>query len=880
MKEPTKPKATTKAAMQTDSEALSDIVAWSSDRPAWQRQALRLLVQHPVLPAEQLEALYQLAFDAGNAAAPLAETDVRSPKSSAVVVTLKSVTNPHDVNALASDQSLSFEKSGLTIVYGDNGAGKSGYARILKLACRARLDGKGSSILPNIYEQAAGVPRAQIAYVTNGQSRQVDWRSDATSPPELSAISVFDSRTATVHVDGTNEVAYTPYALELMQRLAQTADRLREKCKLEQAAIEAQTPDALRAPPIDSETSVARALASLTGESVASAFEALAALTPEETAQLVALRQDLSSDPVRAAKQMNESSAALLRLMEIVRQLCAHASPGSLSGLRALLADKEATRQAADVAAKASFSGEPIPEVGSATWRALWDAARRFAAAAIPGQAFPPQSEEAHCPLCQQPLSDDALGRFRRFDEFVKDDTRTRADSAEKAYQDQISLMKSHLMPASQLLARVRFIGSNLGDESVQESLRVVAVKATWQLRLILRSHARADLAVDELDPSGALSALQKLSDQLKQRASAVSADAQSPERKALVAQFNELEAKSWLGTMLPDVGRQIERKKRLETLDRVSKETETRAITQKASQLAEALVTDALRAQFNKEIAALGVSDLAVELKKESSQSGAARFRVRLVRKPNAAVGAVLSEGEHRCVALAAFLAELATSGSKSAIIFDDPVSSLDHRHREQVAARLVAEARHRQVIVLTHDVAFLMLLDKAAQEQQVHVGYRCVARGSDLAGYCSNEIPFNARPVESVLDAIEADIKNKKILHEKGRQAEWRNAVRGALEQLRETWERAVEEFIGPVFKRLSTKVESRNLRKLTVLGISDCDAMREGYGTCSDLLHSVGESLNPKLPSPDDILAEIAKLRKWHEDLRSRQATIKAA
>ncbi len=43
--------------------------------------------------------------------------------------------------------------------------------------------------------------------------------------------------------------------------------------------------------------------------------------------------------------------------------------------------------------------------------------------------------------------------------------------------------------------------------------------------------------------------------------------------------------------------------------------------------------------------------------------------------------VGKVLSEGEHRCVALAAFLAELSTIDAQSAIVFDDPVSSLDHQ-------------------------------------------------------------------------------------------------------------------------------------------------------------------------------------------------------
>ncbi len=41
------------------------------------------------------------------------------------------------VNALAEDQTLKFGPN-LTVIYGDNAAGKAGYIRILKSACRAR----------------------------------------------------------------------------------------------------------------------------------------------------------------------------------------------------------------------------------------------------------------------------------------------------------------------------------------------------------------------------------------------------------------------------------------------------------------------------------------------------------------------------------------------------------------------------------------------------------------------------------------------------------------------------------------------------------------------------------------------------------------------
>ena len=55
------------------------------------------------------------------------------------------------MNALARDQTIEFGPS-LTIVYGANAAGKSGYARILKRACRAR---GAEEILGNDLEESA-----------------------------------------------------------------------------------------------------------------------------------------------------------------------------------------------------------------------------------------------------------------------------------------------------------------------------------------------------------------------------------------------------------------------------------------------------------------------------------------------------------------------------------------------------------------------------------------------------------------------------------------------------------------------------------------------------------------------------------------------------
>lgn len=71
-----------------------------------------------------------------------------------------------------------------------------------------------------------------------------------------------------------------------------------------------------------------------------------------------------------------------------------------------------------------------------------------------------------------------------------------------------------------------------------------------------------------------------------------------------------------------------------------------------------------------------------------------------------------------------------------------------------------------------------------------------------------------------------------------------------------------------------RLSRKVNTEGLIKLTVLTETDCNAMRGAFGRCSMLLHSQPGELNPRLPPPPVIETEIETLSQWVANIRLRQ------
>src|SRR5690606_32741099 len=124
-----------------------------------------------------------------------------------------------------------------------------------------------------------------------------------------------------------------------------------------------------------------------------------------------------------------------------------------------------------------------------------------------------------------------------------------------------------------------------------------------------------------------------------------------------------------------------------------------------------------------------------------------------------------------------------------------DDPISSLDHLHREAVAARLAEEGQTRQIIVFTHDLPFLFLLERACRDQGTGVALRHVLRRGDVPGYCENTPPMKAQKAEQRIQSIQRHLDNTRIQYDRDPEGEWLITAKGLLGHIRDTWEGAVE-------------------------------------------------------------------------------------
>jgi energy-coupling factor transporter ATP-binding protein EcfA2 len=805
--------------ISNEAAALADILRWSADQPVWQRDALRRLCGQIKLDAAEITALVAICKGMDKAA-PLDASHIRDPAASHAVVSLGALHGLSNVNALAPGERLTFGKTGLTVIYGDNGAGKSGYARVLKQLCRARSP-KGDSILPNIYAATGGIPSASVEFLMGGQKRAATWSQGDTADPMLSAVSVFDSRTANIHVENTNDLAYTPLPLRILAGLAQACQDVKTKLTAEAQALERQTPAILSDPECKPGTPVSTLLAALTGKTKPDAVEKLAGLNAQEEAHLQTLASDLGGDPARTIRQLQGQQTRLKTTLERIENQAASVAEMNQASLHDAYIRVKNASAAAAAASATLFADEPLPEIGSAVWKALWESARAYSReAAYPGRPFPATGSADHCVLCQQPLGEEAAKRLDSFEVFVQDESKRREEEAREAYDQILKGMTSGAFPIKNIPSLMTLVRDDLGLEDLAGTLRCEIVRLAWRLRALVRTHHLDVLPGLPPRIAPSFEALQTVLRGIATRIEGLQAEANSSQRAAMIAERDALADRKWLGVVKADVLAQIERLKEIETLGKASKDTATNKITTQSARIAQALVTNRLRGRFAIEVDKLGVAGLAIELQQAKTTAGVPFFQVRLINKPSEPVGKVLSEGEHRCVALAAFLAELSTIDAQSAIVFDDPVSSLDHLHRDRVAARLAEAGQTRQVVVFTHDMAFLLLLDEACRATKdrdaTPVTYRLISRGPDHAGHCHQDPPANVMPLDRVVDGMKVHLANVTVHHERGDQAKWLREVTSFQDQLRTSWERAVEEAVGPVLRRLSRKVDTTGLIK----------------------------------------------------------------
>ncbi len=852
---------------------VTELHAWIASQPLWRQQAFRYLLAQPNLTDKQRSEVRDLLYtEAGYSGArahrppkPVDKTEIKAPPGIAETNRLHRLFSLTRVNALPEDTELRFNPDGLTIVYGQNGSGKSSYVRSLKRLCRS-VD-RDRSILPNVLKRGApgGKPTAHIEWAPPGgmvTGKEFDL-SDPSLQTPVAAISVFDARCAEIYVDRENQIAFVPSVIRVLVRLADEQRLLQQEVEQMIGQARNRRPDFRTIAPGTKARTLVDSLSATTSETT---LLELAKLSDEEIGRRDHLDLALSAAKTGASErqqaQLRAQALGARELAKALRAVSEMLDPPQVERLGKTVNELLLRREAVKLAADDAFAGEQLLGVGSEPWRALWEAARSFYGSthaqhgSSVAAAFPDTSEGADCPLCFQELDERARDRFQRFEAFIKSDAEARAAEAERALGVELARFQE------QVVSRCRtpfFESLAATDAKLHARINEWLLEASDLRERLITAAAGAD----EL-PAVALSSvptteLDDLATAREGEADAVALAVKAEEREALEQELAELNARRTLAGQLDEVKAWRAELGQIAALDKAKAALTTQGISLKQRALTEQLVTEAMKTRLRQELDALGFAHLAFELKPRGAH-GTTMVQLRLRDAPGQELASILSDGEKRALALAFFLAEIATAESPGGIVLDDPVSSLDQERRQEIAKRVAAESAIRQVILFTHDLAFLFHVQAEAEAVGVEANVQHVWRDGENVGRTAPDAPFEASRVKERIAWLERTLQDMPKEGEFKSDDERRMHVSSWYRHLRDSWERAVEEIVfNETIQRFTPYVQTQRLQKVTITPemLAELDA---GMTNCSSRMHdqpaAAGGGFPSRLEMRDDL------------------------
>lgn len=794
-------------------------------------------------------------------------------------VVLTSLHTLVDVGKIPSDQALTFQLQGLTIIYGGNGAGKSGYARVLKQACRARSPGTvyANAYDPN-YQQL--IPSATIDFELDNAPVQAIWSGQRghVPRPELRGISVFDSDCARHYLQTREAATFQPSALAYLQQLANGLNQaLRPRLQAEIAGlatditpfnvIPADTVAGQTIHPIGPATDLTRA-------------RALAILNADEQAELTRLPQEISeADPTARATNLDNAAIRVDELANSIAMAANIVSDGAIGSAQSAhrsLVEAEAAEVAASALLQSEDATQLLPGTGQGQWALLFNAAREYSTStAYPGHAFPVTDEGGVCVLCQQELTPEAKDRLQRFDRYIRDRAAEAAQVARNAWQQTVRDVNQATVTLTVSPVMFESLGARIATlpDEIRTFQEDLAARLQW-LRAAVADGEWLDRPIYRVATPTA--SLHQVAEVLRVEAVRLRGNLDAAALAAKRLRLKELEARRLLSEHIESIARVTENLALRAKLQRCLEDIGgTRSISVLAGQLSRRYVSEALAGRMNDELNRLDLYHIRAGVS-STGDAGSVRLGIQL-HECQLDPHLVLSEAEQRMCALAYFFAELHQSGSTSGIVFDDPVSSLDHNHRTAVARRVVEESAGRQVIVFTHDAVFFGELLTFCQDAQLAPEVRSINYRAEGPGYIDAGLPYDMRKHRERIAHHRTDQQRIAAIFNNPPGDDERLAMRNAYDDLRVTIEVGIEDTIlnetvvrfrdGISVGRLNGVMSVQEAHYLEVQRLHDkcCRNVRA---------HSHAAGQQRAVTQPDELLRDIEAVNTLFQDIRRRR------
>jgi predicted ATPase len=334
-------------------------------------------------------------------------------KESLVINTLQNV---EGVNALSENQTIEFSPD-ITIIYGANGSGKSGYVRLLKNVFYSKHK---EEILTNIHEEENNKQiSAEFSFLSDTTDISLKY-PDHSSNGIFKQFSVFDGVVALRHLENRNVFEFRPSGLSLFSQFNGAIDALQHKLDSEIALISLNNPYAVI---FEEQSAISQLIHSLSSSSDINDFKRHSSFTEKHA--LIKQKYDKKYDDLKILLSSKDEQIKLLEKVKDQIERVKQNLEGINSNFKQEYLDKipdtitnclEKQKIAKEEGIE-NFSSEEIQSIGSIEWKEFIKAAEKFALK----QKYPiyPQIGD-NCLLCHQPIKKEQQDLISSYWDFLK----------------------------------------------------------------------------------------------------------------------------------------------------------------------------------------------------------------------------------------------------------------------------------------------------------------------------------------------------------------------------------------------------------------------------------------------------------------------------
>lgn len=863
--------------MEERKQSLESVInQWIEKQPAWYSAALHIALQG-VYTEEQVDALasaackeqgVDLGVENAVALASYQPADLGGAGDSRRSVLLESVTAVSGINAIEQGSKLSVATSGVTVVYGNNGSGKSGFSRIMRNSCTSRSG--SSEILANVFE-GDSTPSAVYEVLVDGVPTSFMWKSGVSDYPAFPEIAFFDAACAAMEVgDKDNEILYAPYVISALMTLPSLVSAVAARIQRREDEQVASINMGLVPSEHRSSANVTAILSCCSGVEAEKLVND-AQLSPQEEERRAALPKLIAADPDVEIPKLERRQTQLSAMRQRLAALYQCCQPQYVEEYDSALSDVKIAEEATKAAAELASSSSKLDGFGGEVWKMLWEAARSYSnGCAHTSAVFPKLPQGSLCPLCQQPLDDMALARMESFETYV-------TGAAEKNLAERRKTLNTLTKRFMDAVAAVKADKPTIG---VLETVHAVSSMESLMLEL------EPIAAVPDADALSKLSGYTEQSgiqvraeiDALAQRLESLRENRRPGRANALADELAGLNSRSWIYANKDLLIEDAKKRELRASLEAVRKKCGTRQISALISSASQIEIVEKMQAAFIDELLRLraGGQRVAISTRVKSGQE----YQRITLDGAKESTRSVLSEGEQKIVALAGFFALLDVLPGNSTVILDDPITSLDHLWRRAVAARIVDVAKSRPVIVFTHEPMFCVEISEMAGKFNVPVEYRTIYKRGSSTGIVFDELDWAACNLKQRISSLRNESSRMRTRFKAGEfatNAALDDELRRLYSKLRSTWERAVEAaLLDGIIERAKLPVQTQKLKKLVDITDDDVRIVEVNMSKCSRLTEAHDDPLaTPDAPpSIDEFEEDVKVLADWVNSIRKRR------